>query len=374
MWGTLLIGFYLARDTAYRWLTRMSSPLARLAVVFFLSFCGLVFLSNYVISIKVLRSRIHGSGADLVVATEYVQQGTVHHSGAGIVLQKPEEYELIRFQEPFTSATQGTQHYSLVEYLPESTHLFPHTEKVTTYLLPAKPTDTILPEIINLNGYRFDVVTIPESRARLLRRIYQDGAVFIPYGSMSHLWANGFMKRYIIRILNPTAENVSRQEQTLRTIARLDKKRMSIVSSGKLIEQLDKMESTQYMVRVGITIGISAIICLLLTSISSLEFRQNRYVYALIGSFGISRVMLFLSFIVENTLLVALGFAASLAAVWGIRDFITDDLYKSPNINLSLWELEADIRTFCLAFGICVLVSSIPIAIAATRPIGKELK
>ena len=28
----------------------------------------------------------------------------------------------------------------------------------------------------------------------------------------------------------------------------------------------------------------------------------------------------------------------------------------------------------CLAFGICVLVSSIPIAIAATRPIGKELK
>lgn len=149
---------------------------------------------------------------------------------------------------------------------------------------------------------------------------------------------------------------------------------MNIISSGKLIEQLDKMESTQYMVRVGVTVGISVIICLLLTSISSLEFRQNRYVYALIGSFGISRFMLFMSFIVENTLLVAMGFATSLTAVWGIRDFITDVLYKSPNITLSLRELDADIRTFCLAFGICVLVSSIPIAIAATRPIGKELK
>ena len=134
------------------------------------------------------------------------------------------------------------------------------------------------------------------------------------------------------------------------------------------------MERTQYSFRVWVTLGISVIICLLLTSISSLEFRQNRYVYALIGSFGISRLLLFLSFIVENTFLVTVGFVASLAALWSVREYITGVLYKSPELTLDLWELENDIRTFCLAFGICVLVSSLPIGAAACRPIGKVLK
>ena len=68
----LLILPYLVRDTIHRWLMRISSPLARLFVVLFLSFCGLIFLSSYVIAVKVLRDRIRSSGADLVVATEYV--------------------------------------------------------------------------------------------------------------------------------------------------------------------------------------------------------------------------------------------------------------------------------------------------------------
>ena len=374
MWGTLLIGFYLARDTAYRWLTRMSSPLSRLAVVFFLSLCGLVFLSSYVISTKILRKKIHNSGADLVVAADVMSRGSLHGAGHGLIPFNPDEYELYEFNEAFVSVTIGKQHYALIEYMPACTHLFPETQHNSMYLLPAKPVATMVPEMVNMDGYRLRAVTIPEPRAGRLRRLFQDGAVFIPYGTLRNIWQSGYIRRYVMKLHHPSAQKARQLEQTLRQIARLDKRRLSVVSSGKLLEQLAQMESTQYSFRVWVTLGISAIICLLLTSISSLEFRQNRYVYALIGSFGISRVTLYLSFLIENTILVALGFAASLAAVWGIRDYITRVLYKSPDVTLSLGELEADIRTFCLAFGICILVSSIPIAVAACRPIGKELK
>ena len=182
------------------------------------------------------------------------------------------------------------------------------------------------------------------------------------------------MRKYVMRMQNPTAKNVQEHENMLQQLARLDKRNLHTVSSGKLLQELGQLERSQYSFRVWVTIGISLIICLLLTSISSLEFRQSSHVYALIGSFGISRAVLYLSFLAENTVLVAAGFGVSLCTVWGIRDYITQVLYKSPDIRLNLWELENDIRTFLLAFGICIIVSSIPIAVAACRPIGKVLK
>ena len=374
MWGTLLIGFYLARDTVYRWLTRMSSPLSRLCVVFFLSLCGLIFLSSYVISIKLLRQQIYSSGADLVIASEFISAGGVHRAGRSPIPPNPAKYERHLFHESFAAATIGQQNYQLVEYMPGSTRLFPRRLHNTIYLLPVQPTQKSMPEKLQLDGYSLQAVTIPESQAGLLRRLYQSGAVFVPYGSLNTLWQNGYMRRYVLRMKDATAAAVQRQEQALQQLAKLDKRNLHVMSSGKLLEELGEMERTQYSFRVWVTVGISAIICLLLTSISSLEFRQNRYVYALIGSFGISRFLLFLSFIIENTILVTVGFVASLAALWSVRGYITGVLYKSPDLTLDLWELENDIRTFCLAFGICVLVSSLPIAVAACRPIGKVLK
>ena len=94
MWATLQIGFYLTRDTLHRWRTRVSSPLARLSVAFFLSVCGLVFLSSYVISVKILRQRIHRSGGNLVVATEMVHDPAKRKAGRSVIPPAPEKYNL----------------------------------------------------------------------------------------------------------------------------------------------------------------------------------------------------------------------------------------------------------------------------------------
>lgn len=374
MWATLQIGFYLTRDTLHRWRTRVSSPLARLSVVFFLSVCGLVFLSSYVISVKILRQRIHRSGGNLVVATEMVHDPAKRKAGRSVISPAPEKYNLYLFNEAFATASVGTQHYSMIEYLPGSTSLFPAATKCTTYLLPAIPTRHMVPEKVNMEGYTLQTVTLPEEKAGMLRRLFQSGAVFIPYGSLNTVWDNGFMRRYVMQMKNFNAEAVQRQENILLQLSKLDKRNLHIISSGKLLEELGDLEKTQYKFRVWVTVGISAIICTLLTCVSSLEFRQSSHIYALMGSFGVNRAVLYLCFLLENVVLVAAGFAASLATIFYVSDYITTVLYKSPDIRLSLWELENDIRTFLLAFGICILVSSVPIGVAACRPIGKVLK
>lgn len=374
MWGAVQILFYLGRDTLHRWFMRLSSPMARVSVVFFLSVCGLVFLSSYVISVKVLRRQIHHSGANLIVVTEVQQNNTQRRTGRSLIPPRPEQYHLYQFNQSFTFASIGQQHYPVVEYLPGCTSLFPATSHCNTFLLPALPGSSLLPEKIQMDGYPVNAITIPEKRARMLRRLFQSGAVFIPHGSINTIWEGGYIRRYVLQMKELSAPVIQQQETMLKLLSKLDKRNLSIMSSGKLLEELAELEQTQYAFRVWVTVGISGIICALLTCISSLEFRQNSHVYALIGSFGINRVVLYLCFLIENTILVATGFAAALAAVWGISDYITRVLYKSPDISLSLWELEADIRTFLLAFGICVAASSIPVGIAASRPIGNVLK
>ena len=69
MKSLILTLLYLARDTVHRWLTRISSPVARVLVVFFLSLCALCFLGSYVVSAKIVRNQIMNLGGDLVTVT-----------------------------------------------------------------------------------------------------------------------------------------------------------------------------------------------------------------------------------------------------------------------------------------------------------------
>ena len=66
MKSLILTALYLAKDTLNRWMSRISSPLARVLVVYFLSLCALCFLGSYVISAKALRDKIRAQGGDLV--------------------------------------------------------------------------------------------------------------------------------------------------------------------------------------------------------------------------------------------------------------------------------------------------------------------
>lgn len=373
MKASLLILLYLARDTLYRWFVRFSSPLSRVLVVFFLSFCGLVFLSSYVIALKVLRQRISESGADLVVGTELVSsRQTIDQRGREVLPPVMGEDRCYLFRDAFLSAHSNNRFFTLVEYPLVLT--LPLAGGNSLRFLPPQPCESEVPVEVELNDHRLTAGTLPEEKAGFLRRLYPGGAVFLPPGSMPEIWCNGFVRRYVVKVKEVTADNVSAWENTLRLLSQLDRGNMNVVSGADMIRSLRDLEESQQQFRFGVSLGISVIIGCLLTSISTLEYRQNEYVYALIGSFGISRVLLFSTFLVENLILVVVGFAGALGSLQGVLPYITRVLYRSPCTMLSLAELQEDIMLFCLAFLVCIAVSSIPILAAVRKPIGNVLK
>ncbi len=375
MKGGFLILLYLARDTLHRWLMRLSSPLARVLVVFSLSLCGLVYLSSYVISIKALRERINRSGGGLIVAAEVVtDRHPVHGFGRYLLPSSLGDYTLHVYYEAFAPVRVGQGVSTLVELPPDKAALLPLRARKGLLVLPEHATEQRLPVEVVVSGYRLQASTLPESEAGELRRLWPGGAVLAPAGCLPDVWRQGFIRKYALLVHQMDEAHVGQWETVLRLLSRMEKRNMTIISSASLLGELRTLERVQYRMRVWVTIGISMIINLLMTSVSSLEYRQNQYVYALLGSFGVSRPLLFLSFVAENTVLVAAGFAIALTVLYGALQYMTETLYRTPGLYMSLWELEDDIRTFCLAFVICILVSAIPIMVALGRPIGKILK
>ena len=54
MKSLILTRLYLLKDTLHRWCSRISSPLARVLVVFFLTLAALSGMGSYAISAKIL--------------------------------------------------------------------------------------------------------------------------------------------------------------------------------------------------------------------------------------------------------------------------------------------------------------------------------
>lgn len=363
---------YLMQETLYRWGMRFSSPLSRFFVVFFLSFCGLAFLSSYVLSVQMLRTQINRSGADLIVVTDFMDSGAALASGESLLAPRPEEYELHVFCEPFASVLVGEQPYPLAEYMPDAALLLPPIGNNGVFVIPKQSIPSPRPEQVRIESYLIRAHAIPHHP--LLSRLWPNGVVLIPHGMMPELHNNGCSRRYVLKLTHADVNKIAEWEAVLNGLSRMDKRTLMVMSSRRLMEELAERERSQYRFRVAVSVGISLILCALLTAVSSMEFRQNEYVYALMSSFGVSRFLLYLTFVAENALLVFGGFAAALAALWQSKDYLTHILFQTMDAELNLWDLEDDIRTFCLAFGLCIPISTLPILAAVYRPIGKILK
>ena len=84
--------------------------------------------------------------------------------------------------------------------------------------------------------------------------------------------------------------------------------------------------------------------------------------------------MLVGAFIAENILIVGGSFVAAIATFMYFQKIIVTQLLKLGHYSLSLQEIMPEIHLISVTLVVCVLVSSIPIIIAAHRDIGRVLK
>ncbi len=380
MISLILTVLYLAKDTVHRWFARISSPLARVLVVFFLSLCALLFLSSYVLSAKMVSDRIRNQGGDLVQVMANQRRGES--------LSIPTRYEL---REMFGADSLSMQQIGLMKssenaYVPVMTYDFscsevflplmashgrptllqeeggPHTPGPATFYLDKEPVEVY-------------VRNLPKDHLAL-RFFSRQGAIVVqPDSPQASLAARNNNLRIIARIpLTNGAEDIRSLVDYMETFFRLEGAQAHVVSALKLLEEMELIMGNQGQCRLAFCLGIAVIVGILLTALAGMEYRQNEYIYTLMKSFGIHPILLVAAFLAENLLLVGLSFAAAVECFMRLQPIIITQFLKMGNYRLTLHEIMPELQLIGASLLACVLVSSIPIMFATMRDIGRVLK
>ncbi len=384
MKSLILTVLYLARDTVNRWFSRISSPVARVLVVFFLTLCALCFLGTYVISVKAIVDRIRQQGGDIV------RLDINGNNDDPCPLPTWKEVDRLLEAESLGlsyigSASLGTEGLTAAVGTYDFSRMpqwqrYESRSGVPTLLVGES--SCFSPGLINVkvSGQPVDV---------LVRRVH-DGSL------CAHLVRHDYLL-----LLPPESELISLVKQrspsgtqTLllrlhdqmnlqgmrRAVAfcenylRLEKRNGRVLSAKPLLEELDVILKHQMQCRAIFCLGMCGIVGILLTALSSMEYRQNEYIYTLMKSFGIHPLLLVGAFIVENLLLVGASFGAAVGVFMYAQHYIVSEFFKVGHYSLQLAEIMPELQLVALSLLGCVLVSCVPIMLAAHRDIGRVLK
>ncbi len=385
MKSLILTFLYLAKDTFHRWITRLSSPLARLLVVFFLSLCSLCFMANYVLTAKNVSSQIRQQGGDFAGIMEINTQ-----NDTPILTEDPRFYEetfgckAVILQSVGSTANIGQESYPIYSYAnTQLAEFYPYNEGQPVLLYPKTQNATLRdgPERLTISGFGGTIVRdvrilgIPED-SLVCAQLSGNSRGFI---LVSPELADAFNARrnitsVYLRLNEMSYASLKRVEDYFRTLGKLENKRLNVNTVSGLLKKMELIMSNQAECRAGFSIGIAVIVGILLTALASMEYRQNEYIYTLMKSFGIHPILLVGSFIVENLFLVAIAFVAAVFAFMEAQKIVLREFFKLGNQTLTLPEIMPDVQLLACALAACVLISSIPIVFAARREIGRVLK
>ena len=377
---------YLAKDTIHRWFSRLSSPLARVLVVFFLSLCALFFLGTYVISVNIVRNRIMTEGGDIVHAIiSPDREASFYLPGQKEINDRlqADSWNLLMVGSVSTGERRAVTIYTTDfarygQLLPFMAH-----NGTPTLILPTEQNNppTGLAEV-NVGGRRGSTHTVSvrsmPANHPLIHSFKYGALLLSPEDAVQRIGEERLAQatRHVILRINRlrSAEDIRRAEQYLQNLIRLEGARGNVTSAVKLLEQLDIVLSNQMQCRAGFCLGIILIVGILLTSLAGMEYRQNEYIYTLMKSFGIHPLLLVLNFICENLILVTVSFAAAFVVFMHSQKIILTQFFKLGQFSLSAEEIQPELRLICAALLLCVLISSLPIIVAAHREIGRVLK
>lgn len=381
MISLILTILYLAKDTVHRWFTRASSPLARVLVVFFLSLCALCFLGSYVISAKAIRDKIRARGGDMVAAFFMLPRD----SSAAFLPTRQETQQYLG-ADSIAIIPAGNASVAERRHVPIVTYDFRRAGQFMPLLAPGGGPTLLCPAenppfpqgphdvSVQNNTYTVMVRHLPGDH--MLMRLMQGGVLLVSPETMEFI-NQSHNTRYLRVLLQvkelENAESLHRVCRFLETLRKLEGLEGSVSSAAGLLEEMDIILSNQTQCRATFCLGIVFIVGILLTALAGMEYRQNEFIYTLMKSFGINPLLLVASFIIENLVLVAISFGAAVLVFMKAQRVIVAQ-FKLGQYSLSIQEIMPEIQLISATLLLCVLVSAIPITVAANRQIGRVLK
>ncbi len=380
MKSLILTILYLAKDTLHRWCSRISSPVARVLVVFFLTLAALAGMGSYAISAKIITDRIIKSGADTVMVSAQSS------AEAPTLFPTEDEIQQLFGAESVSVLALGSAMGEDGRSIPIYSFEFRRAGQLLPLLNP-NGIPTILinaeqqklspgPRTITINNEKYDAVAAKLPPQHLLNRLISHQALIILPENLPPD-TDIFRGSPILLLRLPqvtSAADTQQVESYFQTYLKLDGKTPNIMSAAAIFSQLEEALSKQLQCRIAFCLGISIIVGILLTALAGIEYRQNEYIYTLMKSFGIRPILLVAAFIAENLLLVMGSAAAALYVFMRSQQFIVTQLLKLGNYSISLPEIMTEIHIIGTTLLACVILSAIPVFVAAHRDIGRVLK
>lgn len=379
MKSLILTVLYLAKDTLHRWKTRVSSPLSRMLVVFFLSMCSLCFMANYVLSTKMVFDEIADAGADTA-------RISILPMGRGMpclpdiaFLEREFDCDALILLSAGISVQVKDKWYPVMCYPVSSVSrlasVLPRRGNAVLLLPEEKDKEFVeTPVTVTVERRMIDIPCrrLPENH--LLERVYGKGVVLIDASAaMVSGHANGAL--LILKQKRMNYLGMKRIDTYFHHFFRFEKMSPNVFAPTHLLRKMEIVQGNQAQCRAGFTIGIAVIVGILLTALASMEYRQNEYIYTLMKSFGIRPIMLVGTFIIENLLLVAISLAAAVQFFMIAQPIVLREFFRiSRNYSLTLEEIMPDITLLGSALILCVFISAIPIICAVRREIGRVLQ
>ena len=383
MISLILTILYLAKDTVHRWFTRASSPLARVLVVFFLSLCALCFLGSYVISAKAIRDKIRSRGGDLVAAFFITPENRT------FCMPTQAECQELLGADSVAVIPLGSTTVNGKTYMPAVTYDFRRASQFMPLLSPSggpvilSPAETSTlspgPADVRFTGTSAQLTMMVRHLPadHLLMRLQQNGVVLLPPETALQISQGRKMhsnQRILLRVDElENAESLHKVCRFFNKLRKLEGVEGGVSSAADLLEEMDIILGNQTQCRATFCLGIIIIVGILLTALAGMEYRQNEFIYTLMKSFGINPLLLVGSFIIENLLLVSLSFVGAIVVFMKAQSIIVAQ-FKLGQYSLSLQEIMPEIQLISITLLFCVLVSSLPIIVAANRQIGRVLK
>lgn len=205
--------------------------------------------------------------------------------------------------------------------------------------------------------------------------VFQTQAVALVPAEMLELPLANYHTR--LQILVPRSGiSPQRLESMIRTFSKAENQDLRIYSSQAVLAHLEQFNRRQELARVLLGLGIAVILSLVLGSLSLLEFRQELYLFALLRSFGVRPVYLWIHYLMETALITYSGGAAAywiasgpLAAL--IESYQTGDRLQVP-LSMDLVG-QSDLLMIAYALTAGVLLSALPLIPGLRKPAGLTL-
>jgi len=390
--GVVLLTLYLARDTVARWLEQPAGVIAKASVVGFMVATATAILASFALAADELERRLAAVGLDRI----YVRETTVstdRRAGlatmsdlltAGATRLGPGASVVELFGTPVRATLSVGLTLPVFLYDPdrpprELAPLFADADGrrggvalLTDRVPPGAAIEAVVPSPLQ-TPIVADATSVPAPDWAL--GVEPAGLLLAPVGGgLGDLRTSPFRLTVLER--GPGSPGIATLTDTAERLARAEGIDATVRGPGPILDSLEDLRGRRDLVRAALAVVFGAGAAFVFAAMGVLEYREVRFVGALLRSFGTSPRALFARHAVEQLLLANAGVAGALAIMWFTRVPAVEALgypVGADQASALAGIVAPEVRVIALIMNAGVVLGMLPVAWLVAKPVGRVL-